>query len=523
MLRPEDEAPPIRRDPKVISTLGGARERHPGRPGGQRDPQPVEPARILREGAPLVRRHAARDGRRSPATTVRYARPLPRVRDSDPGAAAVRGPRPGSVAPDVLPGASTCSRPGSASTPTAICPTSLRSPRRQRARAARAPALVRARRAGARARRLDHRARRASARSSFVPANVALPYTVRFENPAGAPTTANEMRIVTPARQRPDRALASAWATCKIGDITVNMPSDRASFQGEFDLRNARASSCASAPASTPRPRTASWVLQAIDPETGEVLQDAHARPARARQRAGRRAASSATPCPARSVRHAAREIRASARVLLDTQAPVDTQRDHAAGSTPRRRSRRSARPQVAAGGARLRTCAGRRPTSPAARASRTRRSTCRDDGGDWTHLAAPDDRDVRGLRGRRRPPATSSSRCRPTTPATASVRPPPVAVPDDGSRPTSASSPRSAARRSDVGVPPAPSADAVDQPAVHAGRAGRAVAGADVAVANSPPCSRRSAARPSAPASRRASPASARSRCSNGPTAPSS
>src|SRR5206468_11742170 len=49
----------------------------------------------------------------------------------------------------------------------------------------------------------------------------------------------------------------------------------RAAFQGDFDLRNSLGFIVRVSAGIDPNTRTATWLLQAIDPETGEVLQDA--------------------------------------------------------------------------------------------------------------------------------------------------------------------------------------------------------------------------------------------------------
>ena len=71
LLRPEDEAPPIRRDPKVVSTLAVlASGVLVGPAGGLIARSPSSLVGVLRAGARVVRRHAGDNSPRSRATTI---------------------------------------------------------------------------------------------------------------------------------------------------------------------------------------------------------------------------------------------------------------------------------------------------------------------------------------------------------------------------------------------------------------------------------------------------------------------
>jgi subtilase family serine protease len=159
---------------------------------------------------------------------------------------------------------------------------------------------------------------------SYVPANTALPYTIRFENPSTATTTANEVRIVANIDENLNPR-SFRLGDLKIGDIAVHVPTDRAVFQGEFDLRNSKGFVLRVSAGIDTASHTASWVLQAIDPETGEVLADATRGLLAPNDGLGRGAgyvsftAQSAFDAPTGAT------IRESARVILNTQAPVDT------------------------------------------------------------------------------------------------------------------------------------------------------------------------------------------------------
>ncbi|HEY7599778.1 MAG TPA: PPC domain-containing protein, partial [Candidatus Limnocylindrales bacterium] len=160
--------------------------------------------------------------------------------------------------------------------------------------------------------------------AGYVPANTALPYTVRFENPAGAGTHANEVRIV--AQLDEDLNTRSfRLGDLQIGDITVHVPTDRASFQGEFDLRNSKGFVLRVSAGIDTTTRTASWVLQAIDPESGEVLADATRGLLAPNDALGRGAGYVSFTAQAAFGGETGAVIAQSARVILDTQAPVDT------------------------------------------------------------------------------------------------------------------------------------------------------------------------------------------------------
>ena len=51
-----------------------------------------------------------------------------------------------------------------------------------------------------------------------------------------------------------------------------HIPSNMALFQGDFDFTQTKGSSSASVPASICKPASATWLLEAIDPLTGEVI-----------------------------------------------------------------------------------------------------------------------------------------------------------------------------------------------------------------------------------------------------------
>ncbi|MFA7603825.1 MAG: CARDB domain-containing protein, partial [Novosphingobium sp.] len=160
----------------------------------------------------------------------------------------------------------------------------------------------------------------------WLPNGASLPYTIGFENAAGSSRYTNEIRIVTQIDPALDPRSFS-FGDIRIGDITIDVPDGRSSFQAEYDfvatrgfiLRVSAVLDLYQSPAS------ATWLLQAIDPITGEVLQDATR---------GLLAPNNASGAGAGFVSYAVRandeiatgeRISASARVLMDGFAPEDT------------------------------------------------------------------------------------------------------------------------------------------------------------------------------------------------------
>nr|WP_309246834.1 CARDB domain-containing protein [Ramlibacter montanisoli] len=157
--------------------------------------------------------------------------------------------------------------------------------------------------------------------AQFVPVNTALPYTVRFANPAESSTAANEVRVVSVLDD--DVSVRSfRLGDMQIGGVTIHVPAERANFQGDFDLRNSLGFIVRVSAGVDPTSRTASWVLQAIDPETGEVLQDATRGLLLPDNTQGRGAGFVSWTVQAAFGAATGAEISAQASVLLDNQAP---------------------------------------------------------------------------------------------------------------------------------------------------------------------------------------------------------
>ena len=158
----------------------------------------------------------------------------------------------------------------------------------------------------------------------FLPAGQALPYQVRFQNPSSASGTVSEVRIVTQLDSDLDPQ-SLRLGDLKIGDITVHLPEGAATFQGDFDFISSKGFVLRISAGIDVASSTATWLLQAIDPETGEVVQDAGEGllPPNNAQGAGAGYVTYTVQTKAGAASGAT--ISAKARVLFNTMAPQDT------------------------------------------------------------------------------------------------------------------------------------------------------------------------------------------------------
>jgi subtilase family serine protease len=107
----------------------------------------------------------------------------------------------------------------------------------------------------------------------FLPLGQALPYTIQFQNDPEAVTQPGEIRIVTELDEDLE-PFSFRLGDIKIGNINVHVPSDRALFQGDFDFTHTKGFVLRISAGVDVATRQATWLIQAIDPETGELIQD---------------------------------------------------------------------------------------------------------------------------------------------------------------------------------------------------------------------------------------------------------
>ncbi len=109
--------------------------------------------------------------------------------------------------------------------------------------------------------------------TQFLPIGQALPYTIQFASPPNASSTAGEVRVVTQLDDDLDpRSLR--LGSLQIGDMQVNVPSGLGSFEGEFDFVRSKGFILRVSAGIDVHSNIVTWLFQAIDPETGEVIQD---------------------------------------------------------------------------------------------------------------------------------------------------------------------------------------------------------------------------------------------------------
>jgi hypothetical protein len=108
---------------------------------------------------------------------------------------------------------------------------------------------------------------------NFVPVGQPLPYTINFANAASAPAAVGEVRIVSQLDPSLN-PLSFRLGDIQLGDIQVHIPAGRATFQGDFDFTRSKGFVLRVVAGLDMQSDTATWLLQAIDPATGEVITD---------------------------------------------------------------------------------------------------------------------------------------------------------------------------------------------------------------------------------------------------------
>ena len=153
------------------------------------------------------------------------------------------------------------------------------------------------------------------------------PFTVNFENDAHSSAHANRIEVVTQLDDDLDPR-SFELGDIKIGDISIDVPEGRWFYQDEIDFTDTlgfivRVSAGIDL---FQDPATARWVLQAIDPLTGEQIQDA-TRGLLPPNLTGQQGEGFVTWTvrPGEDIETGSR-ISASARVLTDVAAPEQTQ-----------------------------------------------------------------------------------------------------------------------------------------------------------------------------------------------------
>jgi len=158
----------------------------------------------------------------------------------------------------------------------------------------------------------------------MVPMGHPLPYTIRFENPATASTHTAEIRVVTELDEDLDPH-SFRLGDLEVGDIHVHIPQDRALFQGEFDFTEALGLVLRVSAGIDIDTRTATWLLEAIDPLTGELCRDPNKGLLPPNAELNQGAGFVSYTVRAKDDAATGNEVAAQARVLFNNAPPQDT------------------------------------------------------------------------------------------------------------------------------------------------------------------------------------------------------
>lgn len=159
---------------------------------------------------------------------------------------------------------------------------------------------------------------------NIIPAGTALPYTIRFENAAASDSNVGEVRIVTKLDDDLNPR-SFQLGSLRLGDIQIHIPTGRGTFSGDFDFTSSKGFILRVSAGLDVISNTATWLIQAIDPNTGEVVQnrDIGLLPPNKANGVGS-AFVSYTILP-KTGSATGTEITSAARVIYNTAAPLDT------------------------------------------------------------------------------------------------------------------------------------------------------------------------------------------------------
>src|SRR5262249_14899151 len=107
----------------------------------------------------------------------------------------------------------------------------------------------------------------------FVPVGQALPFTIQFANAPQAASSVGQVRIVSQLDANLDPR-TFRLGDLQLGDLSVHIPGGVGSFQGDFDFTNSKGFVLRVSAGLDLNSSTMTWLLEAIDPFTGEVITD---------------------------------------------------------------------------------------------------------------------------------------------------------------------------------------------------------------------------------------------------------
>ena len=107
--------------------------------------------------------------------------------------------------------------------------------------------------------------------NGFIPNGQPLPFTVNFQNDPEASTSPGEIRITTQLDPGLDPR-TFRLGDIQIGDIDIQIPSNLALFQGDFDFTSSNGFIVRVSAGVDLQSGTATWLIEAINPVTGLVI-----------------------------------------------------------------------------------------------------------------------------------------------------------------------------------------------------------------------------------------------------------
>ncbi|MCL4179872.1 MAG: tandem-95 repeat protein, partial [Verrucomicrobia bacterium] len=108
---------------------------------------------------------------------------------------------------------------------------------------------------------------------NLIPLGTPLPYVIRILNPSEATRSVTELRIV----QQIDASLdvrGFQLSDLLLGDLVIDLPDGRGAFTGEFDFSESRGYILQVTAGVDVNARVATWLLRAVDPDTGLLVTD---------------------------------------------------------------------------------------------------------------------------------------------------------------------------------------------------------------------------------------------------------
>ena len=160
--------------------------------------------------------------------------------------------------------------------------------------------------------------------NGMVPSDTPLPYTINFQNDPVASSHVNEIRIVTPLDESLD-ARSFRLGDMRIGNIEIDIPDGRGVFQGDFDFTESLGFVVRVSAGVDLVAEEATWLIEAIDPLTGELRRDPSLGLLPPNNAIGDGSGFVSYTIALEDDLASGEEISASARVIFDTAPPADT------------------------------------------------------------------------------------------------------------------------------------------------------------------------------------------------------